>query len=104
MPEVYLTNSVSNMANLEMDMNQVMSNGQTAIYGVQCIGWSGIWNYTANAGTTERPIDRWIHSRAPCNPRQWSINTWYHVQISYSRNNSGVVTYQSIWLDASSTS
>jgi hypothetical protein len=96
---VYFTSSSSNIANLEMDMNQVMSNGQTVIYGVQCDGWSGTWDYTANAGSREHPVDRWIHSSAPCNPRNWSINTWHHVQISYSRNDSGVVTYHSIWLD-----
>jgi hypothetical protein len=96
---VYFTSSASDIANLEMDMNQVMSNGQTVIYGVQCDGWSGTWDYTANTGSPKHPIDRWIHSSAPCNPRQWGINTWHHVQISYSRNDSGVVTYRSIWLD-----
>jgi hypothetical protein len=31
--------------------------------------------------------------------RNWSTNTWHHVQISYSRDNSGNVTYQAVWLD-----
>jgi CHASE1-domain containing sensor protein len=30
---------------------------------------------------------------------QLSIDTWHHVQISYCRDDSGVVTYQPVWLD-----
>ena len=29
----------------------------------------------------------------------WSRNTWHHVQVEYSRNDSGDVTYQAVWLD-----
>jgi hypothetical protein len=82
-----------------MDMNQVMSNGQTVIFGFQCDGWSGTWDYTANQGTPENYADAWLHSKAACNPRQWSTNTWHHVQVSYSRDDSGNVTYGSVWLD-----
>jgi hypothetical protein len=96
---VYLTDSVSNMQNLEMDMNQVLSNGQTVIYGFQCDGLSGTWDYTTNSGTTTTPVDTWIHSNFPCNVRNWTRNQWHHVQISYSRDNSGNVTYHSVWLD-----
>lgn len=96
---VYLTNSTANMANLEMDMNQVMANGQTVIYGFQCDGNSGTWDYTANTGTPSKPVDAWIHSNAACNVRNWSKNTWHHVQISYSRDDAGNVTYHSVWLD-----
>jgi len=48
---VYLDNSSGSIANLEMDMNQVMANGQTVIFGFQCDGGSGTWDYTENAGT-----------------------------------------------------
>jgi hypothetical protein len=96
---VYLKSPSTSIANVEMDLNQVMPNGQTAIFGVQCDGWSGTWDYTANAGTPEKPIDTWLHSKAACNPRTWSTNTWHHVQIRYSRNDSGEVTYQSVWFD-----
>jgi hypothetical protein len=95
---VYLSNP-SNMGNLEMDMNQVMSNGQTVIYGFQCDGYSGTWDYTKNAGTAKAPKDTWVHSGAACNVRKWSANAWHHVQISYSRTSAGVVTYHSVWLD-----
>jgi hypothetical protein len=96
---IYLPSPSTSIANLEMDMNQVMSNGQTVIYGVQCDGWSGTWDYTANQGTPQQYVDGWVHSNAACNPHQWSTNTWHHVQISYSRDNSGNVTYSAVWLD-----
>jgi hypothetical protein len=80
-------------------MNQVMPNGQTVIFGFQCDGWSGTWDYTANQGTPEQPKDAWLHSKAACNPRQWSTNTWHHVQVSYSRDDSGNVTYKFVALD-----
>jgi hypothetical protein len=96
---VYLTSSASNIANLELDMNQVTSNGQTIIYGFQCDGYSGTWDYTENAGTPSNPSDHWVHSNSSCNVRNWSQNAWHHIQVSYSRDNSGNVTYHSVWLD-----
>ncbi|MGO9939519.1 MAG: hypothetical protein ACLPH3_17775 [Terracidiphilus sp.] len=89
----------NNIANLEMDLNQVMPNGQTVIFGFQCDGYSGTWDYTVNAGSPQNPSDIWRHSYSECNPREWSTNTWHHIQISYSRDGSGNVTYQSVWLD-----
>jgi hypothetical protein len=96
---VYFVNPTSDIANLEMDMNQVMANGQTVIFGFQCDGYSGTWDYTANAGTPQKPSDVWRHSASECNPREWSANTWHHVQISYSRDQYGNVCYKSVWLD-----
>ncbi len=96
---IYLNNSSGSIANLEMDMNQVMSNGETVIFGLQCDGWNGVWDYTENAGTPNAPVDRWVKSGAPCNARTWAQNAWHHVQASYSRDGYGNVTYQSVWLD-----
>jgi hypothetical protein len=96
---IYLTSSSQSIGNVEMDFNQVMSNGQTVIFGFQCDGWNGTWDYTANLGSPDHPKDSWLHSGASCNPRSWSINTRHHVQVSYSRNDSGVVTYQYVVLD-----
>lgn len=100
---VYLTSSAGNMANLEMDMNQVMSNGATVIYGFQCDGYTGTWDYTANQGSLDKPKDAWVHSHAGCDVRNWGRNQWHHIQISYSRDDSGVVTYHSVWLDGVET-
>jgi hypothetical protein len=96
---VYLPSPSNNIANIEMDMNQTMANGQTAIFGFQCDGWNNTWDYTENAGTPAKPVDKWVKSKQYCNPRGWSTNTWHHVQISYSRTTSGVVTYKSVTLD-----
>lgn len=96
---LYIAGSAANIGNLEMDMNQVMSNGWTVIFGFQCDGYSGTWDYTKNAGSPTSPKDTWVHSGAKCNPRSWAVNAWHHVQVSYSRDSSGNVTYKSVWLD-----
>jgi len=96
---MYLASPINDIANIEMDLNQVMPNGQTVIFGFQCDGWSRSWDYTANLGTPTSPNDQWIHSNQTCNPQTWATNAWHHIQISYSRDNSGNVTYKSVWLD-----
>jgi hypothetical protein len=96
---VYIQSPNTQLANIEMDMNQTMPNGQTAIFGFQCDGWNNTWDYTGNKGTPQQPVDTWIKSSQPCNPRQWSVNTWHHVQVAYSRDNSGNINYQTVWLD-----
>jgi hypothetical protein len=96
---VYLASPSSDIANLELDLNQVLANGQTVIFGFQCDGYSGTWDYTENAGTPEAPVDQWVHSTAACNPRNWATDTWHHVQISFARDDAGNVTYNSVWLD-----
>ena len=96
---VYLTRPSSDIANLEFDMNQVIWNGDTVIYGFQCDGYTNTWDYTANEGSPANFSDQWLHSRAYCNPREWTTNTWHHVQITYSRDSNGNVTYKSVWLD-----
>jgi hypothetical protein len=96
---IRLENAASSVANIEMDLNQVMSNGLTVIFGFQCDKWSGTWDYTANKGTASSPVDTWVHSAAKCNPAKWSQNAWHHVQIKYSRDSSGYVTYHAVALD-----
>jgi hypothetical protein len=89
----------SQIGNLEMDNNQVISNGDTIIYAFQCAGTSNTWDYSGNIGTPANPIVHWYHSNQPCNPAEWTPNMWHHVQISYSRDDAGNVTYNSVWLD-----
>jgi hypothetical protein len=96
---VYLTDSATEIANLEMDLNQTIPNGQTVIFGVQCDGYSSTWDYTENLGTPQKPQGHWAHTKAACNPRSWSRNVWHHVQFTYSRNSTGVVTYKSVYFD-----
>lgn len=41
-----------------------------------------------------------MHSNVPCpDPKTWELNTWHHVQISYTRDGLGDVTYESVVLD-----
>lgn len=87
------------VGNLEMDNNQVIGNGDTVIYAFQCAGDSNTWDYSENAGTRSAPIVKWMHSDQPCNPAEWTPNAWHHVQIGYSRDDEGNVTYKSVWLD-----
>jgi hypothetical protein len=91
--------SGSSIVNLEMDNNQVMSNGDTVIYAFQCSGYSKTWEYTANLGTPTSPSIKWMKSTAPCNPASWTRDTWHHIQIQTSRDDSGNVTYHSVWFD-----
>jgi hypothetical protein len=101
---VYLTSSSKDIANLELDVNQVMANGQTVLIGVQCDGYSGNWAYTVNKGSAKSPKPQWVSkSGTKCNPRDWSINKWHHVQASFSRTDSGTITYHSVWLDGAET-
>jgi hypothetical protein len=87
------------IGNLEMDNNQVIADGDTVIYAFQCAGDSNTWDYSENAGTPANPVVKWIRSNQPCNPAKWTPNAWHHVQISYSRDDVGNVTYHSVWLD-----
>jgi hypothetical protein len=93
------SSSASNISNLEFDMNQVIANGQTVIFGFQCDYWSKTWDYTANAGTPQNFSDVWLHSTATCNIQSWATNAWHHVQITYARDVAGNATYKSVWLD-----
>ena len=101
---IYLTSSASKIGNLEFDVNQVMSNGQTVLIGFQCDGYTGKWAYNANHGSASSPKIAWVSkSGTSCNPRSWSQNKWHHVQASFYRSSGGTVTYHSIWFDGVET-
>lgn len=101
---VYIPSSDGGLKNLELDLNQVLAGGQTVIYGMQCDGWSNTWDISVNKGTTYKPWSTWAHTSAPCNVHNWSANTWHHVQLSYSRNDTGWITYKSATVDGVSQS
>ena len=95
---VYVVNP-SQLKNLEMDMNDVMSNGQTVILATQCSGYSKSWEYTLRSGTGYH----WNPSNIPCDPAQWTPNTWHHIQIASHRDNSGNSYYDWIGFDGKYT-
>ncbi len=96
---VYIDGSASGLANLEFDLSQTMPNGETALMGFQCDGWTNTWDYTVNGGSPTQSWDTWLHSYASCNPQTWAPNQWHHLQIYNSHDSSGWVTYHSVWLD-----
>ena len=91
---VYVVNP-SQMANLELDLNQVMSNGETVIYGTQCSRYSKTWEYAYQSGGKPH----WKSSGIGCNPLTWAAKTWHHIQVGYHRNSSGVVTHDWVNFD-----
>ncbi len=83
------------IANIELDINQVLSNDRTTILGTQCSSYSGSWEFVTTSGKSPH----WHPSNIPCNPKNWKANTWHHVQIYSHHNGSGDVTYDSVILD-----
>jgi hypothetical protein len=96
---VYLPSPSTNVANVELDFDQVLSNGDTIIFGFQCDGYNNVWDYNEQSSIVTNAAAHWVHSTQPCNPRKWSTNTWHHVQIYYSRDDAGNATYHTVWLD-----
>jgi hypothetical protein len=97
--QIYLASPSSDISNIEMDLNQVLSNGNTVIFGFQCDAWSKTWDYNENADTIANPDAHWLHSNQTCDPHKWSTDTWHHIQIQYSRDTTGNVTYKAVWFD-----
>jgi hypothetical protein len=83
------------LANLEMDMNDVMPDGRTVILGTQCSSYSKSWEYTYFSGGSFH----WHPSNIPCNPETWSAKTWHHIQIATQRDSNGVATYDWVNVD-----
>jgi hypothetical protein len=96
---VYIPSGTGSIANIEMDLNQTMTNGDTVIFGFQCDGYKGKWDYSVNHGTAASPKGAWVSTSVACNPSSWSRSHWHHVQISYSRTSGGTITYKSVTLD-----
>jgi hypothetical protein len=97
---VYVTSSSRSIANLEFDVNQTMSDGNTVMFGLICDGYSQHWAYTVNRGSGSHPSPVHIaKSGTYCNPRAWSQDKWHHLQAYYSRDSSGYITYHDVWLD-----
>jgi hypothetical protein len=95
---IYIQGSANKIQNIELDLNQALENGNVMIYAFQCSGSSGRWEYGINAGSVDHHKSRWERSGVSCNPRDWSVDAWHHVEIAYSRDGSSV-TYKSITFD-----
>jgi hypothetical protein len=95
---VYVKNP-STLANLELDLNQVIPNGKTVIYGTQCSTYSKSWEWTYYTSNYH-----WHSSNIPCDPRSWSANTWHHIQVGFHRDSNGVVTHDWVNFDGKQSS
>jgi hypothetical protein len=89
----------SQLANLEMDMNDVMADGRTVILGTQCSTYSKSWEYTYQSGGHPH----WRASNIPCDPKKWAANTWHHIQIASHRDGNGIATYDWVNVDETNT-
>jgi hypothetical protein len=96
---VYIAGNANGFSNLEFDLDQTMPSGNTVIMGFQCDSWIDRWDYAVNGGSPTNSNDTWLHSYAPCNVQTWAPNQWHHVQIYFSHDENGWVTYHSVWLD-----
>lgn len=84
----------SQVANLEMDINQVLGNGETVIMGTQCSAYSGTWEYSyVSSGHPH-----WHTSNLSCNPKSWAAYKWHHIQIGMHRSGA-VVTHDWVNFD-----
>lgn len=92
--EIYIA-SGSTFSNIESDIDQVDASGNTVIMGFQCDHYNHTWDYAYTNSTGVH----WAESRQGCDAQKWATNSWHHVQIYFSRDNSGNVTYHSVWLD-----
>jgi hypothetical protein len=93
---VYLTQP-SQVLNLETDINDVDSAGNTYILSTQCAGTVGTWEYGYTVG--KKTDHWWSVSNMRCNPAQWGANKWHHIQIAAYRNNDGTTTHEWVALD-----
>ncbi|HXP07385.1 MAG TPA: hypothetical protein VN828_02765 [Acidobacteriaceae bacterium] len=93
---VFLPNP-SEVLNLELDINQVMANGETVILATQCAGITGTGYW--ESGYTSGKLDHWWASGIHCDPRTWTPNVWHHIQIGMHRDSNGVVTHDWVTFD-----
>lgn len=64
----YVTSSSNHIGNLEFDINQTMSGGNTVMFGIVCDGYTGHWAYTANTGSGSHPAPRHATLRRTAHP------------------------------------
>lgn len=91
---VYVANP-DQLANLELDLNQVMADGRTVIFGTQCSTYSRTWEWTYFNSSGPH----WHASNVPCDTRKWAANTWHHIQVGFHRDSNGYVTHDWVNFD-----
>ncbi len=82
------------IAQMELDNNQVTADGKTYIFGVQANANDGFWDITEM-----NPGSHWTPTTLKVNPRTWPAKTWIHFEIMSHRDNAGKVTYDAIYFN-----
>ena len=96
---------VSNLANLELDINHVANlsgTNQLYILGVQCNLTEGLWQVTA-----EGAPGTWVDTNAACSesqqtPAQVTPGVWHHFQIQ-THQNASTIYYDAVAIDGNVT-
>jgi len=85
----------SEVLNLELDINQVMANGERSSSERN----APVSPEPGNPPFTSGKYDHWWSSSIKCDPRKWSANVWHHIRIGMHRDANGVVTHDWVILD-----
>lgn len=88
-------NKMTNVNNIEIDLNQVIPNGDTVIFGMQCNFPRGVWQYTTKV--SDKPY--WNDSNVACSREWWTADLWHHVILKYHRDATGNIAYDSVNFD-----
>jgi hypothetical protein len=81
--------------NLELDLTQVMPNGQACFLCLQSASGSQTWEYT----TTPSGKTHWNASNIPSDHRLWPKNTWKRIRLFSHRDSTGTVFYDGVEVD-----
>ncbi|MGH9503043.1 MAG: hypothetical protein ACRD20_09345 [Terriglobales bacterium] len=93
-------NSMDHVTHLEFDHNQVLPNRDTIIYGTQMNFRVNKWDYTTNVGGASR----WNHSNIAASKANIVVApAWNDLTITYHRDDTGLVTYDSVDLNGTET-
>lgn len=86
----------SDVADLELDTNQVKADGKTTILGTQCASQEKAWDVTF---TNTSGAWHWVSTGVPCNPETWTPNVLHHIRIFGIISASDVSTYLGVEFD-----
>lgn len=90
--------SVTDLAQMELDNNQVTADGKTYIFGCQCDKASGFWDVTfCDTGS------HWKPTGFKGDPSTWPVNQWLHFEIACHRDDAGNITYDAIHFNGTTT-
>lgn len=79
-------------AQLELDVNHVLGNGNTVILGIQWSPSNGCWMYT----TMPNQKATWNKSNIPAAVSDFAPKTWYHIQLVSHHDAAGNATYDAV--------